>query len=145
MTYKIISIIAYLFAVLGLFFLYENNYLISKNPLIIIIQILSLALMLWARITFGFRSFHAAANTTRGHLVTNGPYRWFRHPIYASLIYFSFACVIAYPFFETIVSFILISGGLLVRIMIEEKFLLVTYKEYEAYSETAKRIIPFLF
>jgi len=44
--------------------------------------------MLWARLTFGGRSFHAGANPTAGGVVTTGPYRFVRHPIYAAILYF---------------------------------------------------------
>jgi protein-S-isoprenylcysteine O-methyltransferase Ste14 len=145
MTLKIGSLIALGIAVLGVLFLLDKNYIFSKNPITIIIQLCSVGLMIWARITFGLRSFHATANTTKGELVTNGPYRWLRHPIYAALIYFFWASVISYPFIETIAAVILISGGLFVRMILEEKFLLVAYDEYAAYSKRTKRIIPFLF
>jgi hypothetical protein len=39
-------------------------------------------------LTFGARSFHAGANPTDGGVVTAGPYRFFRHPIYAAILYF---------------------------------------------------------
>jgi protein-S-isoprenylcysteine O-methyltransferase Ste14 len=41
-----------------------------------------------ARVTFGRRSFHAAANPTAGGLVTTGPYRLIRHPIYTAACLF---------------------------------------------------------
>src|SRR6185295_11322455 len=124
MTLKIGSLAAFGFAVLGIIFLWEKNYIFSKNPITIIIQLCSAGLMIWARITFGLRSFHATANTTKGELVTIGPYRWLRHLIYASLIYFFWASVISYPFIETIAAVILITAGLFVRMLLEEKFLL---------------------
>jgi protein-S-isoprenylcysteine O-methyltransferase Ste14 len=145
MTLKIGSLIAFGIALLGILFLFEKNYIFSDNPITIIIQICSAVLMIWARITFGFRSFHATANTTKGELVTNGPYHWFRHPIYAAVIYFFAACIISYPFIETIAAVILISGGLFGRMLLEEKSLFATYKEYAVYSKKTKRIIPFLF
>lgn len=145
MILKISSLIALGFAIAGVLFLYDKNYIFSKNPIAIIIQFCSALLMVWARITFGIRSFHAAANTTKGKLVTNGPYRWLRHPIYASLIYFFSACIISYPFKETIAAIILISGGLLARMILEEKFLVANYTNYVAYSKHTKRIIPFLY
>ena len=48
------------------------------------LQLLGLALMIWARLTFGLRSFRFAANPTQGGLVTKGPYRYIRNPIYAA-------------------------------------------------------------
>jgi protein-S-isoprenylcysteine O-methyltransferase Ste14 len=145
MISKIGSLIALGFVFIGALFLVDKNYILSKNPITIIIQICSIGLMIWARITFGFRSFHAAANTTKGGLVTNGPYQWLRHPIYASIIYFFVACLISYPFKETIVAVILIIGGLFARMLLEEKFLLAAYEGYADYSKDSKRIIPFLF
>lgn len=144
MALKIASLIALGIAFIGALFLLEKNYIFSKNPIAIFSQICSAGLMIWARVTFGLRSFHATANTTKGKLVTNGPYRWLRHPIYASLIYFFAACIIPYPFIETIAAVILITGGLFVRMLLEEKFLLAAYEEYPAYFKSVKRIIPFL-
>lgn len=145
MNSKTGSLLAFGIAVAGVFFLIENHYVFSANPLAITVQVFAAGLMVWARITFGIRSFHAAANTTSGKLVTNGPYRWLRHPIYASLIYFFWASVIAHPVIETIAAVILISGGLFARMLLEEKFLSVTYPDYAAYCKRTKRIIPFLF
>lgn len=139
------SIIGYVIAAAGLIYLLKSNYVVSSNPVSILIQLCSVGLMIWARLTFGARSFHLTANTTEGELVTNGPYRWLRHPIYASIIYFSFASVISHPFFDTITVFILIICGLFLRIILEEKSLLLTYDSYMEYSKNTKRIVPFVF
>jgi len=139
------SLIGLGIAVLGLFYLIAKNFILTKNPIVIIVQLCSIVFMIWARITFGIRSFHATADTTKGELVTNGPYRWLRHPIYASVIYFSWASVISYPFIDTIFAVILISGGLFVRMILEEKSLKLTYDNYVEYSKHTKRIVPFIF
>ena len=145
MKLKIFSLIGFGIAVFGIMYLIDKEHILSKNPISIIIQVASVVIMIWARITFGLRSFHATANTTKGELVTTGPYRWLRHPIYASIIYFSCASLISYPFIDTIAAVILIIGGLFVRMMLEEKSLRLTYDNYVEYSKHAKRIIPFLF
>ena len=145
MKLKIFSLIGLGIAVLGLFYLIKMEYIITKNPISIIIQVASIVIMIWARFTFGFRSFHATANTTKGELVTTGPYRWLRHPIYASIIYFSCASIRSYPFIDTIAAVILIISGLFVRMILEEKSLRLTYDNYVEYSKHAKRIIPFLY
>ena len=146
MNLKITSLLGFGLALIGVFYLINKNLIFSKNIIAISIQILAVALMIWARLTFGIRSFHATANTTKGVLVTNGPYRWFRHPIYAAIIYFFWSCVIAFPFKETIFGVLLITFGLLIRIFFEEKSLVDTYKhQYLDYSKQTKRIIPFIF
>ena len=138
------SLLGFGIAVIGLLFLVFNNYVISKNPIIIIIQLLSLSLMIWARITFRSRSFHLTANPTEGGLVTNGPYRWLRHPIYAAIIYFGLACLISFPKIEVLVAVLFIIVGLFTRMLLEEKALKNTYPEYAEYSKRAKRLIPFV-
>lgn len=130
----------------GVFFLINYEHVFSNNSLTIIIQLLSVGLMIWARITLGVRSFHAAANTTKGELITTGPFRWVRHPIYASIIIFFMASLISFPYLKTIIGVILIFVGLLTRMLLEEKSLKKIYKEeYEIYSKHTKRIIPFIF
>ena len=83
-----LSIVGYLIAVAGLLWLVVIKHLFASAPLLIVFQLLSVLLMLWARMTFGIRSFHGLAKTTEGALVTTGPYRYWRHPIYASILYF---------------------------------------------------------
>ena len=139
------SVLGFGIAVLGLVFLVYNNSVISKNPVIIIVQLLSFCLMIWARIIFKLRSFHLTGNTTKGGLVTNGPFRWLRHPIYAAVIYFAWACLIAFPKFETLIFVIFITGGLFTRMLLEEKALNKEYPEYVEYSKRTKRLIPFIY
>src|SRR2546428_10773714 len=70
--------------------------LLAPGPRGLVVQALAAVLMLWARLTFGWRSFHGGANPTEGGLVTTGPYRWLRHPIYASFLLFLTASLISH-------------------------------------------------
>lgn len=101
--------------------------------------------MLWARATFGLRSFHPTANTTQGGLVTTGPYRYWRHPIYASIIYFVWAGQVDAPTSLSIALALAVTIGLIVRMMLEEQFLIAAYPEYPEYMRHAKRLVPFVF
>lgn len=145
MREKIASLIAFAVAVASVVYLYTKDYIFSKNPLTIAIQIFAAGLMIWARLTFGIRSFNASAGVTKGKLVTHGPYRWFRHPIYASIIYFFTGSLIAYPTIEVSLALAVIITGLFVRMLLEEKSLSNTYPEYAEYCRKTKRIIPFIF
>ena len=145
MLSKIGSLLGFGIAGIGLCFLVYNNYVISENPIIIIVQLLSFCLMVWARISFKSRSFHLTANPTDGGLVTNGPYRWLRHPIYVAAIYFGWACLIAFPKTGALVAVLFITVGLFARMLLEEKALNKAYPEYAEYSKRAKRLIPFIF
>ena len=143
--FKLFSILAYLLAVAGLVWLLMNRCLISANPFGIAVQVLCAALMVWARITFGLRSFHATANTTKGKLVTNGPYRWWRHPIYASVTYFVWVGAVSFLLPVAFAAAALVTAGLVARMLTEEKFLKTAYPEYADYMKRTFRLVPFVF
>jgi protein-S-isoprenylcysteine O-methyltransferase Ste14 len=129
------------FALLGLIF--QQSFL-AVEPVGIAIQILAVLLMFWARLTFGRRSFHLAANPTGGGLVTAGPYKFLRHPIYAAVLFFVWTGVISH--FDAI-SFALgvaVTAGLSMRMAAEERLVAEKYPEYAVYVATTKRVIPFV-
>ena len=110
--------------------LYLNNYaILGTGPITITIQVLAALLMVWARLTFGTRSFHGTANATAGGLVTTGPYRYIRHPIYAAILYFLCAGIAAHPSLGTVTIGVLATAFTAVRIVAEEKLLVTTYPE----------------
>ena len=144
MVAKITSLVALVVVIAGLYFLIKHQLLFSWNLITIATQMLAVALMLWARFTFGYRSFHGAANPTEGKLMITGPYKYWRHPIYASIIYFIWSSVIAYPFMLTIAVAITVTMALVSRALLEEYFLFKVYPEYEEYARRTKRFIPFV-
>jgi protein-S-isoprenylcysteine O-methyltransferase Ste14 len=109
------------------------------------IQVIAIVLMIWARLTFGLRSFHAAANPTADGLVTRGPYRWLRHPIYSAVLYFLWASMAVHPSRTSILVALLASTLLGVRMLGEEHLLLEMYPEYAEYARHTSRVLPFIF
>jgi protein-S-isoprenylcysteine O-methyltransferase Ste14 len=142
MTRKVISILAFLLAVVGLVALVMIDRLITSNPVSIAVQVGSFGLMIWARMTLGRRSFHAAADPTEGELITAGPYRYWRHPIYAAVIYFAWAGVLPQLSPLAFVYACLVTVGLIFRMMMEERLLGEKYPEYAEYAERTKRFVP---
>jgi len=117
----------------------------SPSPLLIIAQVLALGLMIWARLTFGRRSLHFAANPTEGALVTTGPYRFIRHPIYTAVCLFVGAGAAAHWSWTTAAFGGLVLVGALVRMLCEEKLVTARYPEYLAYAARSWRMIPYVF
>lgn len=139
-----LSAFAFLLAVAALALLIFIHHLFATHPVLIAVQAGAVLLMIWARITFGWRSFHATASTSKGELVTNGPYRFWRHPIYASIIYFAWAGQVQSPTALSVTGAATVTLALFARMLLEERFLRATYPEYVEYSKTAKRFIPFV-
>src|SRR5580765_8045052 len=117
----------------GLLGLWATGSLFSPQPVVIALQGGAVALVLWARVTFGKRSFHAAANPTAGGLVTTGPYRYIRHPIYTAILYFLWAGIAAHPSLVALAVVLLATAFTAVRIVAEEKLLVTMYPEYGSY------------
>ena len=128
--------------------LYRHE-LLGAGPVAIALQVLAFVLMLWARVTFGQRSFHAAANPTAGGLVTWGPYRYWRHPIYAAVLLFLWAGVLSHPLEPVGLGLVVVATLMTaVRIRSEEHYLRAEYQGdsgYDAYARRTKRLIPYVF
>jgi len=130
--------------VVGLAWLMIRHELFGRTWLTIAFQVLAVLLMIAARLTFGRRSFHAAANPTAGGLVTTGPYRFWRHPIYAAVLYFMWAAALDYHSAPAIAAVMLATIGAAVRMYAEETLLVTAYPDYAAYSARTARVIPFV-
>jgi len=139
-----LSIVGFVVAVTGIVVLFLNQRLFCHHPVGIAVQVAGVLLMIWARLTFGRRSFYAAANPTAGDLVTWGPYRWWRHPIYAAILYFTGAAVACHPDLLAAGGAGLVTAGLALRIAMEERLLRRAYPEYAGYAARTKRVIPYL-
>jgi protein-S-isoprenylcysteine O-methyltransferase Ste14 len=100
--------------------------------------------MLAARITFGRRSFHAAANPTAGGVVSTGPYAYIRHPIYAAAIYFTWAGALDHLSGMSLCWAVLLTAGAFTRMLIEERMLVERYPEYREYQARTRRVLPFV-
>jgi protein-S-isoprenylcysteine O-methyltransferase Ste14 len=143
---KTLSVLGYLTMIAGLAGLMATKHLLFTSPVVIALQGMALFLMIWARITFGRRSFHFAANPTEGGLVTDGPYRFIRHPIYAAVLIFCWAGFAAGSIsWGAILCRALILAGCLMRIACEEKLVTARYPEYAAYAAKTWRVMPCVY
>ena len=129
--------------------LFYRHELLGTGPAGIALQALAVLLMLWARVTFGRRSFHAAANPTAGGLVTWGPYRYWRHPIYAAVMLFTWAGVLSHGLDPIALALAVVATLMTaVRIGSEEHYLRAEFpgeSGYDAYARRTKRLVPFVF
>ena len=139
------SVLAFLLMVAGLAGLALTSRLFHPSPVVIAIQMAGAALMVWARIAFGRRSFHAAANPTGGGLVTTGPYRYIRHPIYTAACLFAWPAPLAYRSPPGIALAALLTAGAVIRMLCEERMVTERYPEYRDYAARTRRMVPFLF
>jgi protein-S-isoprenylcysteine O-methyltransferase Ste14 len=142
---KVFSVGGFLMMVIGIIALIVTRTIVSTFLPAIIAQIAAFALMLWARRTFGRRSFHLSAGPTDGGLVTTGPFGFVRHPIYTAVCIFVWAALLGSPSIQTLLFAALVTIGAVIRVFCEEHLLAQQYPEYKSYSRKTKRMIPFVF
>ena len=142
---KMASVLGLLVMIAALVGLFAIGALLSPQPVAITLQVLAVALMVWARMTFGTRSFHATADPTAGGLVTTGPYRYIRHPIYTAACLFGWGGVVTHVTGLSITLGVALLAGGLVRMVCEERLLTQSYPEYLEYRKTTKRMLPYVF
>ncbi len=138
------SVAGLLLAMASMVTLVFRESLLAAGVLAVAVQVVAVLLMIWARLTFGKRSFHATANPTEGGVVTSGPYRFIRHPIYAAVIYFVWAGAVSHASILNLSLALLTTAGLALRMVAEERLVAKRYPEYTAYAAQTRRIIPYI-
>lgn len=142
---RTVSLAALLLMAFALVGLVVRGAFFPSQPVAIMAEVAALALMAWARMVFGHRSLQAAANPTAGGLVTTGPYRFIRHPIYTAACLFGLSGVLANWSLINVLLGVLLMVGAVARMLCEERLIIEAYPEYRAYAQATKRMVPYVF
>ena len=142
---KTLSTLGYFGMMGSLLVLLVMRNLFSTSLLVITLQVMAILLFLWARFTFGRRSYHVVANPTEGGLVTGGPYRYIRHPIYAAMCLIALAGVAGHMSWSAGLCAGLVFAGAMTRILCEEALVAARYPEYAQYAAATWRMIPYVY
>ena len=110
----------------------------------LVIILLGLLLRVWTRLTIG-TMYSGYLRVKVGHvLVTDGPYRFVRHPGYSGLLLMALGLCIGYSSLIGLIAIpILLIPGLSFRMKVEERMLSEEFRDdYWAYARRAKKLIP---
>lgn len=132
-------------AILGIAILIATGSFFSRHPLAIIGQLAAVAVLISAKVVFPHDQFKATPDPGPGQLVRRGPYRLIRHPMYASVLLLIWVSVLAHLSVVSVSVGIVVSAAVYVRIETEERLLRAHFADYDEYSRTTKRLVPFVF
>ena len=79
-----------------------------------------------------------------GKLVAHGPYRWIRHPMYTAVSLAGLACALALGSALGWLLWAVLLLVLLVKALLEERWMTALHPSYVPYMARTRRFIPFL-
>jgi protein-S-isoprenylcysteine O-methyltransferase Ste14 len=107
--------------------------------------LLSIAAFGFACVGLGYLRRNLSIIPEARTLVTGGPYRLVRHPLYLAEITAALALLLAAPYLTPAVSFAVFVVLQCTRARLEERLLSETFPEYAAYARRTRRLIPFVW
>ena len=112
----------------------------------ILLIMMSGILAFWAMAAMKPGNFNVVPTPVEaGLLVTRGPYKVIRHPMYTSIFIFATALLAGqFDYWKLVISVVLLTG-LVVKMYYEENLLLNHFTGYEAYMKRTKRVVPFIW
>jgi protein-S-isoprenylcysteine O-methyltransferase Ste14 len=120
--------------------------LFAANRLLLFVETAGLALGLWSLAVMGRKNLNIAPTVRDGaQLITVGPYRFIRHPMYASVLMTVWALIIDRSTLLRLIVGLILTADLTIKMLYEEGILKRHFRDYPAYMERTKRIIPFIF
>ena len=119
-----------------------NEYSIAS----IILFSFSILFGVWAILSMGIKNLSIFPNPRAGiKIITKGPYKWTRHPMYTSVIIFSAGMLLLNPVWYMYLAFVLLIADLILKLKYEEKKLLQNFEKYKDYKNNSYCLIPFIY
>ncbi len=117
----------------------------SALPLLAL-QAIGLFLGGWALITMRLHRLSVLPDPLpRVELVRSGPYRFIRHPMYASLLIVALGWVLAAPHLWRWLLWLGLVAILTAKLLYEERLLRERLSDYQAYQRRSWRLLPFVW
>jgi len=107
--------------------------------------VMGLTLAIWARVFLGRNWGAPMSEKDNPELVTTGPYRWIRNPIYSGLILamIGTATAVSVSWLAVVA---LLGGYFVYSAFMEQRFMIARFPDtYPAYQRSTKMLIPFVF
>jgi protein-S-isoprenylcysteine O-methyltransferase Ste14 len=108
------------------------------------VYLLGLALAVWARVYLGRNWGMPMTQKDDPELVTSGPYRRVRHPIYSGIILAMIGTAVAVSLYW-LVAVVVLGGYFIYSATVEERYMAKRFPDsYPQYKRSTKMLIPFI-
>ena len=119
---------------------------LSNNSAGLLIECAGIFLALLAIYVVKIRNVNVAPIVKQNsELITSGPYRIIRHPMYIAQLIAVLPLVIDYFSWYRLAAIVILLVILLIKIEFEEKQLIAHFPEYTEYKKRTKKLIPFVY
>ena len=120
---------------------------ISSNLYLMIIQIIGFVIAAWAILEMAKSKLNISPTPRENAiLITSGPYKFVRHPMYLSLILTIVPAIISYYNQTAVLVFIIVIRNLFLKMMFEEGLLKNYFGDsYLIYMKKSWRLFPYIF
>ncbi len=117
-----------------------------QHPYFLVISMLGMILVSYTLWHNRFGNFGIYPEVKEGaKLITSGPYRFIRHPMYTSLLLLLAGSSLYFNHPVNYVGLLLVGVAVWLKAIKEEGLLAARYPEYDAYKKKTAGFIPFIF
>jgi protein-S-isoprenylcysteine O-methyltransferase Ste14 len=127
----------------------KGHHAVTDNPWLqgigLAVFFLGLALAVWARIYIGRNWGMPMSEKADPELVTTGPYRTIRHPIYSGIILAIAGTTVAVSLYW-LIAVVLVGAYFVYSAIMEERYMNERFPDtYPRYKQSTKMLVPFIF
>jgi protein-S-isoprenylcysteine O-methyltransferase Ste14 len=118
----------------------------SRDALAVVLSFAGLGVAIWARTVLG-RNWSAAPEVKQDHeLVTGGPYKVVRHPIYSGLLLMFAGVAVLWATSGALLLMLVIAVGIHIKLGAEEALMAGEFPEaWPPYRARTRRVIPLIW